>query len=66
MKKIKKLGTPNVDSKDTYKKFTFETEEEYNNCPCWVCKERIDIMRNIQRENSLLGNIISFHISWWF
>lgn len=61
MKKIRKVGTSNVDSKDIVKNFFWEIDDKNdNNCLCWVCKEQIDKVKNVQRQNSLLGNIIVF------
>lgn len=57
---MKIKGISNKNNKDNYKKFLNETEEEGNNCPCWVCKEQRDIMKNIQRQNSFLSNIVAF------
>ena len=53
MKKMRKVGTPNVDSKDIVKSFFLEIDDKKdNNCPCWVCKEQNDKIKNIQRQNS--------------
>ena len=61
MKKIRRMRTPNLNNKNIVKNFFWEIDDKNdNNCLCWVCKEQIDKVKNVQRQNSLLGNIITF------
>jgi len=39
--------------------FTRETNHD-ENCNCWVCEAQKSKMKNVKRENSLLGNIVTF------
>ena len=62
MKKIRKVRIPNSNNKTMNKNFLCEPDEnKENNCSCWVCKEqKIDKVKNVRRQNYLLGNIITF------
>lgn len=41
------------------KNFTSETNND-ENCNCWVCEAQKSKIKNVKRENSLLGNIVTF------
>jgi hypothetical protein len=56
----KRYANPNFDNKDNDKKFILKSDEDNKNCPCWVCKEQIDKIKNIQRQNFALSVFIGF------
>lgn len=58
MKKIRRVGTPSLDSNNIDKNFLKETDDE--NCNCWRCEEQKDKKKIIKRQNSFLSNIVAF------
>ena len=57
--KKREYKNPNFNNKNLDKKFIGETNDD-ENCNCWVCEAQKNKMKNVKRENSLLGNIITF------